>query len=304
LQIRIENLLEWVEGIDIGTGAFVYIVDSKGQVAIHSKHRDQEKIIDLSATPVVQKLRRGEQGVEIGFDAVEQEESIIAYAAVPGYGWGVVVQQPYRTSMALMARDQQLRQLLMGYGLILLFGAMTAILTLRIASARQRTESDARFVTIVNTATDAIVSVDQDQRIVLFNHGAEAIFGYSAAEIIGQPLNHLLPARFGATHHRHMQNFAAAPETSRTMGERREIWGRRKDGAEFPAEASISKLTEKGRTIFTTILRDVTERKRIEEEIHRLNASSNAPPNLQPPTRSSRPSATRCRTICARRCAP
>jgi PAS domain S-box-containing protein len=271
LQIRIENLLEWVAGIDIGKDAFVYIVDSKGQVAIHSRHRDREKIIDLSATPVVQKLRRGEPGVEIGFDAVEQEESIIAYADVPGYDWGVVVQQPARASMALMARDQQLRRLLMGYGVILLFGAMTAILTLRIASARQRAEGDARFVTIVNTATDAIISVDQDQHIVLFNHGAEVIFGYNAAEILGQPLNRLLPERFGATHHRHMQNFAAASETNRLMGERREVWGRRKDGVEFPAEASISKLAEKGRTIFTTILRDVTERKRNEEEIRRLN---------------------------------
>jgi PAS domain S-box-containing protein len=273
LQIRIGNLLERFAGINMGTDAFTYIVDSRGQVVFDSRHLDRKKIIDLSATPVVQKLRRGEQGVEIGFDAAEQEESIVAYAAVPGYGWGVVLQQPVRSSNGLAARDTQLRQLLIGYGIILLLGVMTAILlTLRIASERKRAEGDARLVTIVSTSTDAIISVDQDQRIVLFNYGAEVIFGYSAAEILGQPLDRLLPERFGATHHRHMQNFAAASETSRLMGERREIFGRRKDGAEFPAEASISKLTEKGRTIFTTILRDVTERKRIEEEIHRLNA--------------------------------
>ncbi len=273
LHIRIEKLLEWVAGIDMGKDAFVYIVDSKGQMALDSRHQSREKIIDLSATAVVQKLRRGEQGVEIGFDAMGQEESIIAYAVVPGYGWGVVVQQPTRTSMALTARDEQLRRLLVGYGLILLLGAMTAFLTLRIVSARQRAEGDVRFITIVNTATDAIISVDQDQRIVLFNYGAEVIFGYNAAEIIGQPLNRLLPTRFGEIHRHHMQNFAAAPKTSRFMEERREILGRRKDGTEFPAEASISKLTEQGRIFFTAILRDVTERKRIEEEIRSLNAN-------------------------------
>ncbi len=279
LQIRIEQLLEWVTGIDTAwvTGidtaaeAFTYIVDSKGQKAFDSRHRNLEKIIDLSATAVVQKLRHGGQGVEIGFDTIEQEKSIVAYASVPGYNWGVVMQQPSRTSMVLTARDEQLRQLLIGYGLILLIGAMMAILMLRIASARHRAENDARFITIVNTATDAIIGVDQAQRIVLFNHGAEVIFGYNASEILGQPLDRLLPERFGTTHHRHMHNFAAAPETGRLMSKRREILGRRKDGTEFPAEASISKLTEKGRTFFTTILHDVTKRKQNEAEIRHLN---------------------------------
>ena len=271
LQIRIEKLLEWVAGIDTGAEAFTYIVDSKGQMAFHSKHRDMEKTIDLSATTVVQKLRRGEQGGEIVFDAMEQEESIVTYAPMPDYGWGVVAQQPTRTSRALTARDKELRWLLMGYAFILLLGVTTVILTVQIASARYRAEGDARFITIVTTSTDAIISVDEDQRIVLFNHGAEVIFGYSAAEILGQPLDRLLPARFGESHLRHMQNFAAPPKISQFMGKRGEILGRRKDGTEFSAEASISKLTEKGRMIFTTILRDVTERKRIEEEIRQLN---------------------------------
>ncbi len=130
--------------------------------------------------------------------------------------------------------------------------------------------SDARFVNIVKTANDAIISVDQEQHIVLFNHGAEVIFGYSADEILGQPLDRLLPARFGETHRREIHNFASAPEASRHMAERIEVRGRRKDGAEFPVEANISKLAENGRMMFTAILRDVTERKRTEEKIERL----------------------------------
>lgn len=145
LQIRIENILELVTGINTDADAFIYFVDSKGQRAFHSKNLGWEKIIDLSATPIVQKLRHGEQGVEIGYDAVRQEESIFAYAPVPDYGWGVVLQQPVRASLGLVARDTLLRQLLAGYSLILLLGTMTAVLMLRIAGARQRTETDRRM---------------------------------------------------------------------------------------------------------------------------------------------------------------
>jgi len=143
-------------------------------------------------------------------------------------------------------------------------------LVLRQAIAERRI-SDARFADIINNAADAVISVDEHQRIVLFNHGAEKIFGYAASEILGQPLDVLLPARFGAMHRRHIQNFAAAPETARHMAQRGEIWGRRKDGAEFPAEASISKLAQDGSMIFTAILRDITDRKKAEDEIRTLN---------------------------------
>lgn len=145
LQIRIESLLQWVAGLKLENNAFIYIVDSHGQLAFHSRHGVQKEIINLSETPIVQKLRHDKQGVDIGFDAAEQEESIIAYATVPDFGWGVVAQQPAASSMGLAARDTQLQQLLIGYGLILLLGAIMSILTLRIASANQSAESDRRL---------------------------------------------------------------------------------------------------------------------------------------------------------------
>lgn len=95
---------------------------------------------------------------------------------------------------------------------------------------------------IVNIAEDAIISVNGAQQIVLFNRGAEKMFGYAADAMIGQRLDVLLPDQFRAVHHAHMARFAGAPEPARTMGERRDIRGRRKNGQEFPAEASISKL--------------------------------------------------------------
>ncbi|MGV0025574.1 response regulator [Phormidesmis priestleyi] len=106
--------------------------------------------------------------------------------------------------------------------------------------------SQARLSGILDIADDAIIAIDTHQQITLFNHEAEKIFGYSADEIMGQPLDRLLPTRFVENHHRH------------------EIYGRRKDGSDFLAEVSISKLILAGEMAFTVILRDVTDRKHIE----------------------------------------
>lgn len=120
---------------------------------------------------------------------------------------------------------------------------------------------------ILDLADDAIISIDSEQHIVLFNRGAERIFGYRSQKMLGQPLDVLLPERLASLHRQHVQEFGASLETARRMGERREIMGRRRDGREFPAEASISKVDVDGRTMFTVILRDVSERSAADERI-------------------------------------
>ncbi|MFW9258393.1 response regulator [Nostoc sp. CALU 546] len=134
---------------------------------------------------------------------------------------------------------------------------------------RQRTQeelrfSQARFARILDIADDAIISINGFQSITLFNQGAEKIFGYSAQEVIGQGLDLLLPQRFFQAHRQHVLDFGHSPNIARRMGERREIYGRRKDGTEFPAEASISKIDMSDEIFYTVILRDITERKQIE----------------------------------------
>lgn len=132
--------------------------------------------------------------------------------------------------------------------------------------------SQARFAGILEIARDAIISVNADQQITLFNQGAEAIFGYRAEEILGQPLTRLLPDRVAQLHNQYVSQYAQSTTNTRAMAERGTVLGRRKDGTEFPAEASISKLCINGETIFTTFLRDISERQRAEAAMARLAA--------------------------------
>ena len=149
---------------------------------------------------------------------------------------------------------------------VLGMGTVTRDITERKRAEEALRLSEARFSGIISISADAIISIDEDQRITLFNDGAESIFGYSRAEAIGAPLDILIPERFHAVHRQHIARFAAGRSTSRHMGERlATIVGRRKNGEEFPAEAAISKLQVGGRPILTVALRDITQRKRAEE---------------------------------------
>jgi PAS domain S-box-containing protein len=127
--------------------------------------------------------------------------------------------------------------------------------------------AEARIAGIVGISDDAIISIDSSQRITLFNRGAERIFGYLADEVLGRPLDLLLPERFSQAHRSHVRSFGSSPDMLRPMRERGEIFGRRKDGSEFPAEASISKFEVAGEPILNVRMRDITERKRAQEQL-------------------------------------
>jgi PAS domain S-box-containing protein len=141
---------------------------------------------------------------------------------------------------------------------------------------RKRTQealriSKARLSGILDIADDAIISIDVNQKITLFNQGAEKIFGYPASEVLGQPLDLLLPLREIGSHYQYITEFASSCGKARRMGERGKISARRKDGTEFPAEASISKLELGQETIFTVILRDITTNIQAQEALERLS---------------------------------
>ncbi len=127
--------------------------------------------------------------------------------------------------------------------------------------------SQARFSGILDMAGDAIVSVNDDFHITLFNKGAEEIFGYKAKDAISQPLDMLIPQRFRFIHQEHMKQYASSYVRARKMSDSREITCLHRNGAEFIADASISQFSFNGERIYTVVLRDVTERRRAEDEL-------------------------------------
>ena len=134
------------------------------------------------------------------------------------------------------------------------------------------TEAQARVAGIVDSAMDAVITIDEGQRIVLFNRAAEEVFRCPRAEAMGAPLDGFIPERFRAGHRGLVKAFGETGATTRLMGHARVVAGLRRDGEEFPIEASISQLVESGRRYFTVILRDVSERVRAEEALRRSHA--------------------------------
>ncbi len=132
---------------------------------------------------------------------------------------------------------------------------------------------EGQFEALLEAAPDGIVIVDQDGCIVLINSETERMFGYQRAELLGQPVDFLLPERYRQEHERYRAGFLTSPRT-RPMGSGLELYGRRKDGSEFPTEISLSPFETDGGILVTAIIRDITERKRAEDKFRGLLESA------------------------------
>jgi PAS domain S-box-containing protein len=127
-----------------------------------------------------------------------------------------------------------------------------------------------RLAALLDSAMDAIISIDEQGLIVLYNRAAEQTFGWRSDEVRGRSMELLIPERFRAAHGGHVRHFARTGVTSRRKGEGTVLYGLRKDGSEFPMDASISQIdTHKGK-VFSVILRDVTERVRARQDLARF----------------------------------
>ena len=144
--------------------------------------------------------------------------------------------------------------------------------------------SEARLRGILDSAMDAIITTDDEQRVILFNDAAQAMFGWTRADAVGAPLSLFIPERYRRGHAQHVERFGVAETPSRRMGGAlRVVTGLRRNGEEFPIDASISQITESGRHFYTVILRDVTARveaedalRRSKDELQQLGAAANA----------------------------
>jgi len=108
-------------------------------------------------------------------------------------------------------------------------------------------ESQAQLANVIGSAMDAVITVDQDQRIAIFNSAAEGMFGCSTTEALGQPIDRFIPERLRALHREHIRSFGETHVTKRSMGALGALSGIRANGEEFPIEASISQIEMKGK---------------------------------------------------------
>ncbi len=128
-------------------------------------------------------------------------------------------------------------------------------------------DSQERLLGIISSAMDAIITVDDNQRIIVFNRAAEQIFRCSATEAIGQTIDNFIPQRFREAHKEHIRNFGQTGVSSRSMYSPGTLMGVRANGDEFPVEATISQVKTASERLYSVILRDISVRKRTEDEL-------------------------------------
>jgi PAS domain S-box-containing protein len=146
------------------------------------------------------------------------------------------------------------------------------VATVRDVTDRKKVEeelrrSEAKLGGIVTSAMDGVISMDEQQRIVLFNPAAEKLFGVKAEEVMGESIERLIPERYRAAHARHVEEFGRTGVTNRRLGGLETIWALRANGEEFPIEASVSQVALEGGKLYTVILRDITERRQAEQRL-------------------------------------
>ena len=151
-------------------------------------------------------------------------------------------------------------------------GVLVAAREVLVAGSRVEA-TQAHLEAIVDSAMDAIITVDATQKIVLFNRAAEHVFRCRRDEAIGSALDRFIPQRFRGAHRGHVEHFGRTGVTSRRMGDVTTLWALRtndkNEGEEFPIEASISQAGEADQRFFTVILRDITVRRQRDEDLHR-----------------------------------
>lgn len=136
--INLELFGTLVKNFKVDKGGFLYIVNNKGQIVAHPKYPAHEKIVSYSSLPIVQKIQKGSEGVEINYNSIEKEERLAAYTLVPQYGWGVVVTDPIST--AFIERDNAMRSIYLFDGFIILLNALFAASVIFVYLKLQKTK--------------------------------------------------------------------------------------------------------------------------------------------------------------------
>lgn len=195
----------------------------------------------------------------------------------------------HNEEMVLLTREGKKRNVLLNAGAvrdasgkILSSASVQVDITDRKQIQKKLRESQNRLEEIVASAMDAIVAVDPDHKIMVFNAAAQRMFACSASDAIGTTIDRFIPERFRAAHIGHIREFGETGVNNRAIGTLGSSWGLRTNGEEFPIEASVSQVEADGKVLFTVIIRDVTERRNGENALRESEARFRLVANTAP----------------------
>ena len=266
--------------VDLGSLGVVIVVGRDGIVRARQTGNDTSVGQDIGQTDLIRHASEREAGSYATASVIDDIPRFFSYRAVGGYPFivGVGTAESQVLAEHYVRRSRYYGAASLVSAAILLFAALMIVTILwrrREAVDHLRAdlalrESEAHRASIVDSARDAIVSIDDQQRIVVFNRAAEQIFRCPASEAIGHSIDRFIPERARQVHRAHVENFTVTGGSARDITGLTPLPALRSDGEEFSAEVSISTDTRGGQRYRTAIVRDVSGRQRAERQIQRL----------------------------------
>lgn len=231
--------------------------------------QEEAKLGEKAILPVLSG-RVGEQAGFVTIRTPGEDSGVTTYHGITGFPLILLVGSRDRDALAEWRGTAALILAAAVTNIILVFLAAAFLLRRQQNEAnleRRARDSGDQLRALVNSAMDAIVTVDSNFHVAVFNPAAQRMFGYSEEQVSGKSLDRLLPERFRLKHAKNLRAFGSSGVSARMKEAHMDITGLRADGTEFPVESSIAQMTIDGKAMFTAILRDVGERHRAESEL-------------------------------------